>query len=94
MRQPVVAYGAVIALDIGVLLRLARLDKRDLDAVLGGPSLGRLADVFWTVVAPDHARLAAPFDQLVKRPEDAFRRQREIDIDDQAFAVEIVDDVE
>ena len=94
MRQPVIAYGAVIALDIGVLLRLARLDERDLDAVLGGLSLGRLTDVFRTVVAPDHARLAAPFYQLVQRPDDAFRRQREIDIDDQAFAVEIADEVE
>lgn len=74
MRQPVIVYGTVIALDISVLLRLARLDERDLDAVIGGPSLGRLADVFRIVVAPGHARLAAPFDQLVQRPEDAFRR--------------------
>lgn len=94
MRQPVIAYGAVIELVISVLLRLARLDERDLDAVLGGPSLGSLADVFRTVVASDHSRLAAPFDHLVQRPDDAFRRQREIDIDDQAFVVEIVDDVE
>lgn len=94
MRQPVIAYGAVIALDTGVLLRLARLDERDLETVLGSPSLGCLADVFQTVVAPDHARFAASFDQLVRRPDDTFRGQREIDIDDQAFAVEVVNDVE
>ena len=55
----VIAYGAVTALDIGVLLRLARVDERDLDAVLGGQGLGRLADVFRTVIAPDHGRLTA-----------------------------------
>ena len=65
MGQPIVAYGAVIALHIGVLLRLSRLDKRDLDAMFCSPRLGGLADVFRAVVAADHAGLAAPFDQLV-----------------------------
>ena len=34
MRQPVIANGAVVALDIGVLLRLAMLDKLQLDFAL------------------------------------------------------------
>lgn len=52
-------YGAVIALDTSIRQSLARLDERDLDTVLGGTGLGRLADAFRTVVAPDHGRLTA-----------------------------------
>ena len=37
MGQPIVAHRAVIALDIGVLLRLAGLDEVNADAALGGP---------------------------------------------------------
>jgi len=73
MCQPVIAYGPVIALNIGVVLRLARRDERDLDAVFCCPSLGRRSDVFRTIVAPDHEQLAASFDQLVQRPDHAFR---------------------
>lgn len=43
MRRPITLYGAVIPLDIGVLVRSPRLDERDLDAVLGSATLFRLA---------------------------------------------------
>jgi hypothetical protein len=34
MGQPVVAYGSVVALDIGILLRIAWLNEFELDAAL------------------------------------------------------------
>lgn len=50
--------------------------------------------VLWTVVAADRVRFATPFDNPVQRSDDAFGRQREIDLDSQAFPIEIIDDVE
>jgi len=47
----VIANCPVVALYIGVLLRLSRLDGIDTDSALGGPSQGHRADVFRTVVA-------------------------------------------
>ena len=38
--KPFLSNGSVVALDIGVLLRLAGLDVLDLDAALGCLSLG------------------------------------------------------
>ena len=39
MRQPVITHGAIVALDISVLLRLARLDKFQLDSALTATKL-------------------------------------------------------
>ncbi len=46
LTQPAVSYRAVVALDVGVLLRLARLDKLKLDIVLVRPLLQILTDNF------------------------------------------------
>lgn len=50
MGQPVVAQGTVIALDISILLRLARLDEVDANAQFGGPDQRHGADVFGTII--------------------------------------------
>ena len=68
--QPGIAHGAVVALHVRVLLRLARLDVVDPDAVAFRPAQQRTADVLRTVVAADRFRLAAPFDDLLQRPND------------------------
>ncbi len=86
--------GSIIAFDISILLRLARLDMLDRDITIFGPFQKLVADVFRAVVDPNACRLAAPFDDLVQAPDDALCRKREVDIDCQAFAIEIIKNVE
>ena len=54
--------GAVVALDVGILLRLAGLDVLDGNPLFISPFQQLFADVFRTIVNPNGARLAAPFD--------------------------------
>lgn len=63
--------GAVVSLDIGVLLRLSGLNAAQGNAPLRGPYRQCCADVFWTVVDPDGHGRAAPFDDLAQRAHDA-----------------------
>lgn len=65
--QPVGTYRAVIAIDIGVLLRLARLGKVDAYSALCGLGRGHRADLLRTVIATNDQWLAAPFDNPVER---------------------------
>ena len=67
VRKPIVAHSSVVALDVGVLLRLPWLNKRDINAVLLGPIFCRFADVLGAVVAANDARFATPLDELVER---------------------------
>ena len=94
VRQPVVADGPVVMLDASILLRLAGLDEIDADSTAGGPGQRHDIDIFRAVVAADRVRFAAPFDNPVQRPDDTFGWQREIDLNTQALAIEIIDDVE
>jgi len=61
MGQPVVACRAVIALDISVLLRLARLDKNDAYGTPDGPGQRHSADVLRAVIAANDLGFATPF---------------------------------
>ncbi len=58
--------GAVVALDVGVLLGLAGLDVLDGDPMFLGPYQQLATDVFRAVVDPYGAGLAAPFDDPVQ----------------------------
>ena len=75
MGQPIVAHRAVIALDISILLRLARLDEVDANAALGGPGQRHSADVLRAVIAANDLGFATPFDDSVEGADDAFGRQ-------------------
>ena len=44
--------------------------------------------------SPDPKRLAAPFDDLVQRPDYPLGRQRQINLHAESLAVEVVDDVQ
>ncbi len=61
-----------MALDVGILLGLARLDVLDGDAPFLGPNQQLATDVFRAVVDPNGSRLAPPFDDPVKAPDDSF----------------------
>ena len=60
--QPFMPDGAVVALDIGVLLGLSGLDVLDGNPMFRRPFHQLFADVFRAVVDPNGAWLAAPFD--------------------------------
>ena len=68
--------GAVVALDIGVLLWLSGLDVLDGDLPLLGPFQQLATDVFRAVVDPYGDRLATPFDNSVETSDDPFGLQR------------------
>src|SRR5690606_13916169 len=52
------------------------------------------ADVLRSVVTADHARLPTPLDDLLQRADHPGRRQRQVDLDAQAFAVKVIQYVE
>ncbi len=66
---------SVVALDIGVLLRLAGLDIVKCDPLLLCPFDQLLTDVFGAVIDPDCQWLAPPFDNLVEAAHDSLCRQ-------------------
>ena len=94
MGQPIVAHRAVIALDISILLRLARLDEVDANAAFGGPGQRHGADVLRAVIAANDLGFATPFDDPVEGADDAFGRQGEIDLDAESLTVVVVDHIE
>jgi hypothetical protein len=85
---------SVLALDIGVLLWLAGLDVLDGNPMFLSPFHQLITDLFGAVVDPYGARLAAPLDNPIKAADDTFGGQREIDLDAQAFAVEVVENIQ
>ena len=72
-------------------MRLARLNILKRNPRLLRPSLNHAADVFWAIVTTNHQRLTAPFDDLIERSDDSFRRQREIDFNTKGFSVEVIE---
>jgi hypothetical protein len=55
--QTLVAQAAVEALDVGTLVRLARLDEMQVDAVGVGPSVERPADELRAVVGENPVKI-------------------------------------
>ena len=91
--QPVVPDRPVIALHIGILLRLSGLDEEQRNFVLFRPGRQLVGDVFGAIVRPDGIGPAAPLDDLIEGANDTFRRQGEVDLDAQSLTVVIIDDV-
>ena len=58
--QPAISDGSVIALKIGILLWLPRLDKLQSDPTLLGPGRQRRTDFFRTIIAPNRTANSAP----------------------------------
>ena len=94
LAEPLVAHSSIEPLDIRILLRVSWLDELDVNASIFGPLHRRLADVFGTIVAADHRGSSAPLDQLVQRSDDTFTGRREVDLDSQCLAIEIVQHIE
>ena len=81
---------SVVSFDMSVLLRFPGLDVVQGDALLLGPDYQRGADVFRTIIHSCRQRYAAPFDDLVQRPDHALSREREVDLNAQPLTVEVV----
>src|SRR6056297_152241 len=88
------AIGAVEALDIGVLIRLAGLDVLDSYAGVLGPVREGLTQELWTIVRSEYLREAMLGPQAFKDPDQSYRGNRGVDLDVQRLAIEVVDDVE
>ena len=71
----------VVALHVGVLLGLARLDVFNANALATGPVQQCGADVFQPVVTTYHFRSATPGYDLRQHPDHTMRWQREVHLD-------------
>ena len=72
--EHLIAIGAVESFDIGILSRLARLDKFQVDRVVLGPVRQDRRDKLWPIVHVQYARILAPDDDPVKHTLDPLRR--------------------
>ena len=88
------ANRAIVALDIGVLLRLSRLDVFDVNAVRLSPYLEQTTDIFWAVINTNDLRRAPPFDDLVQAAHDTHGGQREVHFDAKPFTIEVIKHVQ
>jgi hypothetical protein len=50
MIQPVIPHRSVVTLNVGVLLRVTRLDEHELNTFIYSPGGQQTADVFWAIV--------------------------------------------
>ncbi len=94
VRQPIVSNRSVVSLDAGVLLRLSWLNELQLDSSLLRPVPERVADVFGAVVATNPRWTALPLNDLIQGADHPGRRHREVHVEAQSFAIEVVDHVE
>lgn len=94
LRGQGVVDGAAVAIDLGVLLRLAPVDVLDADAGPLGPTQLCAADVLRAVVAADRSGLAAPLGDPFERPDHARRGQGEVGSHSKVLPAEVVDHVE
>jgi|GEM_PF-2308525 len=82
------------ATDVGVLLGLSGLDMLDGNSMFFSPFLQRFTDVFRAIVDPYGAGLTPPFNDPIKAPDHPLGWQREVDLDPQAFPIEVVQHVQ
>src|SRR5690606_36119384 len=92
--QAVVAEGAVEALDEAVLHRFAGLHEVDLDATGIRPGVERPARELRTVVGNDHVGETSLAPQALEHLNDPHSWQRMRNLDRQAFARQLVADVQ
>ena len=74
--KPFGSDGTIVSFNIGVLLRLTRLDVHQGTTCLFSPVLKRATDVFRGVVHTNGKRFAAPTNDLIQAPHDPLGRHR------------------
>src|ERR1044072_9246678 len=85
---------AIESFDEAVLHRPSRFDELEPHVVLFSPISQRHRDYFWIIVESQLARIAACNGYGIERAHDAGRRQIEVHVDRQPFAIEMIHHVE
>ena len=91
--QPFVPDCAVVALNVGVLLRLPGLDVLDGNALFLSPFQQLATDIFWAIINPNYSWFSTLLDDPVQAADDPFGRERKVDLDTEPLAVEVVQHV-
>jgi hypothetical protein len=94
LGQSFVANRPFEPFNISVLLWLTWLDIFKPDTRLLGPALDHAAYVLRAIVTSDHLGVATPRNNLHQRPDHPSAWQREVHLDTERLAVEVVNDVE
>src|SRR5690606_29212580 len=94
LGQPLVTNRAIKPLHIRVLLWLTGLDIFKPNTAAYSPGDDRRTEVFRPVVAPNGDGFSAPIDDLFKRTYHPFRRQREVHLNTERLAVEVINHVQ
>ena len=87
------ANGAIVPLNIGVLLGFTWLDMFKPNTLFLCPFHQCPADIFWAIIDTNGLRFAAPLDDLVQAPHDALGGQREVDFDAKTSAIKEIQHV-
>ena len=69
LSQPVVTHRAVVTLNVGILLRIARLNKYQLNALVLCPHSKLVADVLRTIITSNRAWFSTPFNDQIQNIE-------------------------
>ena len=67
---------AVVALNVGVLLRLSGLDVLDGNALFLSPFQQLATDIFRAIINPNYSWFSTPLDDPVQAADDPFGRER------------------
>jgi hypothetical protein len=92
--EHLLAIGAVESLDVGVLVRLARLDVLDRHAGLLGLLDEDLAQELRAVVRAQHLRQGSLLTDVLEDAHQQLRLDRRVDLGMDDLAIEVVGDVE
>jgi len=75
LAQPFATDGAIVTLDISILLGLAWLDVFKPNAVFLSPRHQGAADIFWAVIDTYGLEFSGHLDNLIQAADGAFRGQ-------------------
>jgi hypothetical protein len=89
-----VAKLPVEAFDEGIFDRLTGANEAQVDAAGVGPRIERTPAEFWAVVHHQDLRQADGLSEAIEDADDAQTWKRPVDFDRDAFAREVVDDVQ
>src|SRR6266404_1445526 len=88
--ETLVAEPAVETLDVGILIRLARLDEVQPDAWGVGPCIEGPADELGSIVRDEHRRSRARLDEPLEHLDDSPAADRRVHFDRQAGPREVI----
>ena len=78
---------AVVALNVGVLLRFSGLDVLDGNTLFLSPFQQLATDIFGAIINPNSFWFSSPFDDPIEAANNPFGWQRKIDLDAETLAV-------